>query len=189
MNKTDIRKYYRHKRMLLTGAEKNKLEDLMLIHFQQVNLDIPGTLMTYAPMEHFNEYDPHLVNKYCEFKNPGIQLYYPLVQSNNIIPILFSDETVFEKNAWGVSEPAHGIAGNKKGIDWILVPLLAFDNKGYRVGYGKGFYDSFLAGCRPDCLKFGFSFFDPVDRIDDINSHDIPLDICITPGSIYHFSD
>jgi len=173
--------------MLLTQAEKNKLEDLILIHFQQLGLEIPAALMTYAPMEQLNEYDPHLVNNYCEFKNPGLALYYPLIQSKEMDPILFTDETLFQKNIMGVSEPIEGIPGEKKDLDWIIVPLLAFDENGYRVGYGKGYYDQFLSQCRPDCLKFGFSFFDPVDNIEDKNNHDIPLDICITPYQIYHF--
>jgi 5-formyltetrahydrofolate cyclo-ligase len=72
-------------------------------------------------------------------------------------------------------------------IDMILVPLLAFDKKGYRVGYGKGFYDKYLADCRKNCIKAGFSYFDPVDEIADKGDFDVPLDLCITPQSVYVF--
>ena len=69
----------------------------------------------------------------------------------------------------------------------VFVPMVAFDMKGYRVGYGKGFYDRYLPRCRPDVIKIGFSFFDPVDNIKDIADFDVPLNFCITPSRIYEF--
>ena len=69
----------------------------------------------------------------------------------------------------------------------IFVPLLAFDNSGFRIGYGKGFYDKFLAGCREDCIKAGFCYFPPVSGITDKDDFDVPLDLCITPQNVYVF--
>jgi len=68
-----------------------------------------------------------------------------------------------------------------------LIPLLAFDQHGYRVGYGKGYYDKFLSQCREDVVKIGLSFFEPVDNIDDINQFDISLNYCVTPQQVYEF--
>jgi len=64
---------------------------------------------------------------------------------------------------------------------------LTVDEKGYRVGYGKGFYDRFLQHCRPDCLKVGLSYFPPVAEISDKDEFDVPLDLCITPATTYVF--
>jgi len=69
----------------------------------------------------------------------------------------------------------------------VLVPLLSFDKKGFRVGYGKGFYDRFLMQCKSDCIKIGLSYFDPIDVIDDADEFDVPLDFCITPQKVYVF--
>jgi 5-formyltetrahydrofolate cyclo-ligase len=69
----------------------------------------------------------------------------------------------------------------------VLIPLLAFDQTGQRVGYGKGYYDRFLANCRPDCIKTGLSFFPAEDKITDTNTFDIAMDFCITPDKIYEF--
>ena len=69
----------------------------------------------------------------------------------------------------------------------MLLPLLAFDSKGNRVGYGKGFYDLFLSKCKPDVVKIGLSFFDTEEIIEDVFLEDIRLDYCITPDTIVKF--
>jgi len=61
------------------------------------------------------------------------------------------------------------------------VPLLISDEQHYRVGYGKGFYDRFLANCRKDCKKIGLNFFKPIQKISDSNEFDIALDEVIYP--------
>jgi 5-formyltetrahydrofolate cyclo-ligase len=60
-----------------------------------------------------------------------------------------------------------------------------FDRRGFRVGYGKGFYDKFLSECRADCLKIGLSYFEPIDEISDAQNFDVRLDCCITPKEIF----
>ena len=65
--------------------------------------------------------------------------------------------------------------------------LLAFNGQGYRVGYGKGFYDLFLTECRPDCLFVGVNHFNESTDIKDIESHDVPLNCVVTPDQIVRF--
>lgn len=67
-------------------------------------------------------------------------------------------------------------------IDLVLVPLLAYDCRGMRVGYGRGFYDRFLRECRADTCKAGVSFFPPEkEPVSDAWSEDVALDCCFTP--------
>ena len=103
---------------------------------------------------------------------------------------VWDDATTFMPNRWGIDEPdpisSQPLATQL--IDAVLVPLLAFDNQGYRVGYGGGYYDRFLAGCRPDALRIGVSFFEPIAAISDVNEWDIPLDLCLTPSTLYRWN-
>ena len=57
---------------------------------------------------------------------------------------LLTDNTKIKKNQYNIPEPINGLEVPTKKIDVVFVPLLAFDKKGNRVGYGKGFYDKFL---------------------------------------------
>ncbi|OCB77301.1 5-formyltetrahydrofolate cyclo-ligase [Flavobacterium crassostreae] len=100
---------------------------------------------------------------------------------------LLTDNTKIQKNAYHIPEPVTGIEVPSKKIEVVFVPLLAFDKKGNRVGYGKGFYDKFLAECAPETIKIGLSFFEAEEAIMDVFEADIKLDYCITPQSCYHF--
>ncbi|MDO9376359.1 MAG: 5-formyltetrahydrofolate cyclo-ligase [Ferruginibacter sp.] len=191
MNKKEIRVAYLDKRLKLPAPNKMKMDDLILIRFQQLQIDIPSLIMTYSPLKRHNEFDPQLITDYCYFKNPGQQLFYPvMVESETnpqLISVIVDDETAFAPNKYGIEEPVDGIDMFPTEIDMVIVPLISFDRKGNRVGYGKGYYDRFLQQCRKDCIKIGFSYFEPVSQIADVNKYDIKLDYCVTPETIYEF--
>ena len=100
---------------------------------------------------------------------------------------LLTDNTKIKVNTYGIPEPEDGIEVPTSKIDVVFVPLLAYDKKGNRVGYGKGFYDIFLSDCKPETIKIGLSYFDPEDIITDVLETDIKLDYCITPFGIIKF--
>ena len=100
---------------------------------------------------------------------------------------LLTDNTKVKKNEYNIPEPVDGIEVRSNKIDVVFVPLLAFDKKGHRVGYGKGFYDKFLSECKPNAIKIGLSFFDPEELITDVFDGDIKLNYCVTPNEVYLF--
>ncbi len=87
---------------------------------------------------------------------------------------------------WGIPIPKKVEEVPIDAIQLVMVPLLAYDQKGNRLGYGKGYYDGFLSALNQGVLKVGVSFFDPVPQI-DAEWHDIPLDYCITPQEMFLF--
>lgn len=72
-------------------------------------------------------------------------------------------------------------------IDVIIVPLVAFDNKGNRMGMGGGYYDRMLKKVRKDCLVIGVAYeFQLVDEL-LVEEWDMPMDIVITDKNCYEF--
>jgi 5-formyltetrahydrofolate cyclo-ligase len=189
MLKPALRKKYREMRSSLTEMERSKMDDLLLIQFQTVDLPFVNTLLSYWPIEENHEPNTHLFTEFLKFRNPEIRICYPVsdFQSTTMRAVATDIDTPFETKQLNIHEPVDGIVINATELDIIFVPLLAFDKDGYRIGYGKGFYDKYLATCSEDCIKVGFSYFEPVDVINDRDDFDVPLDLCITPQSVYVF--
>ncbi|WP_018613539.1 5-formyltetrahydrofolate cyclo-ligase [Segetibacter koreensis] len=190
MIKKDVRKIYKQKRVDLSATERLKLDDLLLIQLQRLSFDDSVQLvMSFWPLENHGEMNMHLYTRYLEHAIPEIKIAFPVTDPSacKMHAILVSDETEFVENKYGITEPAEGEEIEPQDIDLVFVPLLAFDKKGYRVGYGKGYYDRFLEQCREDVITVGFSYFEAIDKIDDTHQFDVPLNYCITPHKIYEF--
>jgi 5-formyltetrahydrofolate cyclo-ligase len=187
MTKAEIRNLYKEKRAAIHSKEKLMFDDLLLIQFQQLSFQYVHTLLTYWPMANTNEPNTHLYSSYLRHTIPGLRMCYPVANfsSNTMQAVEINEDTIYKISAKGITEPTEGAVITANEIDLVFVPLVAFDKSGFRIGYGKGFYDKYLAECDDDVLKIGFSYFEPVDAIDDVQSFDIPLDYCITPHFVY----
>ena len=109
-------------------------------------------------------------------KQKGISLYVPKVEKGTLCFYPY-DSNLVQKGLFGVLEPTGGSSLAIQEMDLILVPVCAFDRKGNRCGYGKGYYDTVL---KDATLKIGLAFQEQeVDQIES-ESHDVPLDIVIT---------
>lgn len=189
MTKKELRTLYKQKRNELSGSAASKLQDLLMINFQQLPLPFLQYLHTYLPIEIQREVDTYPIMEFIKFTNPGVTLVVPKTDflQYTMINYVYDDSTVLIKNQNNIMEPEGGVAVPPELIDMVLVPLLAFDEKGNRVGYGKGFYDRFLAACKPDVIKVGLSFFEAETHISDTDEFDIPLTYCVTPQKVYEF--
>ena len=189
MDKKQIRNIYREKRFTLSPSEKLKWDDLMLIRFQQLDLPFMDHVLSFYPIEENNEVNTFLFTEYLHFRNPGLSISYPRtnLEEGTMNAIHCKADSIFEANAYQIPEPVGDEVVSPEFFDLVIIPMLAFDTRGNRVGYGKGFYDRYLPACRPDCIKLGFSYFDPVDSVDDAHEFDVPLDLCITPNRTYVF--
>ncbi len=189
MTKSELRKLYKEKRKKLSDKEVEKFKDCILINFQKIKFPFVSCVHTYIASEKLGEIDTSAITRYLQFKNPGIKILVPKIDiaAGNMQHFHFEDDVEFEDNAFGISEPSSGKIFSPEEVDLVLVPLLAFDQQGFRVGYGKGYYDRFLSECRQDVIKIGLSFFEPEAQIDDINQFDISLNYCVTQEKIFEF--
>ena len=114
---------------------------------------------------------------------------YVLPGTKEMEHYLLTETSILIPNQWNIPEPDPQTSKRIEPwqINVVLVPLLAFDQRGFRVGYGGGYYDRFLKECRDDVVKIGLSFFGPVEAITDTDLYDIPLNSCITPDQVYRF--
>ncbi len=188
-NKASLRKEYLAKRKSLTALEQHKLNDLMLIQLQSLSLPEMETLLSYVPMEERAEPDTFLFSDYLQFVFPDLKIAYPVtnMETETMEAFICDENTVFEKVDFGLIEPISQQQLEAKSIDAVIVPLLIADQQGFRVGYGKGMYDKFLEQCRKDVYRIGFSFFEPIEQILDIDKNDIPLDVLICPFQTFKF--
>tara|TARA_B100001057_G_scaffold359016_1_gene361213 strand:+ start:558 stop:1118 length:561 start_codon:yes stop_codon:yes gene_type:complete len=140
----------------------------------------------FFPIEKNKEVNTKHIIQIIQGKDKNVIV--PKIKDNtNLKNYLLTDSTLFVKNSYGISEPQSGIEVNPIDFDLIFIPLIAFDQMGYRVGYGKGYYDKMLSQCSKKALKVGLSLFDPINKIHDISTHDVKMDYCITPDQIYKF--
>ncbi|MFS4454587.1 5-formyltetrahydrofolate cyclo-ligase [Maribacter sp. 2304DJ31-5] len=185
MLKKDLRKKYITKRNFISPS-------LLVTH----SLSIANNLLK-LPIWDFTNY--HLFLSIIEKKEIDTAYILSILQGkdkNVIVPkivenhlehYLLTDATKLKNNGWGVPEPVDGICIETSKIDVVFVPLLAFDKKGHRIGYGKGFYDGFLKECKAEVIKVGLSFFEAEEKITGIFSNDVPMNYCVTPNNTYSF--
>lgn len=186
MKKADIRKQALLQRKGLSTQEVSDLSVALLNQFRQLDLSKVNVLHLFLPIAEKNEPDTFLFIEWLNLAHPQIKIVVPRADFDTALMInhYYEGKDGLKKNIYNILEPQKSNIHQGE-VDLVVVPLLGFDLKGYRVGYGKGFYDRFLEG--KEILKVGLSFFDPVAVIDDIDAHDVTLDLCITPSKTYNF--
>ena len=189
MTKKAIRKEFIEKRLQLSTAEIQKRSAEMIRHFEQMQLPVVKHLLSYYPLLERNEFNVDPCIQHIKRKTLDIRIAWPKINEEIISMEAFeiNEDELFTKNKYGILEPLGGEKVQPELFDLVMVPMVMSDEKGYRVGYGKGYYDRYLPRCRPDVIKIGFSFFEPGPAIEDIDEFDVPLNFCITPSGKYEF--
>jgi len=110
----------------------------------------------------------------------GRRVALPRVEGRIIVAVAYRSGDVVKPSSFGALEPAGGEKVAPEEVDVVIVPGLAFDRSGHRVGYGRGFYDRFLGALPPDALTVGICF--SVQLVDEVphGRGDRPVDLVVT---------
>jgi 5-formyltetrahydrofolate cyclo-ligase len=187
MTKKELRIKYKAMRQQLSEAEI--AEKSLAIANKVLALPVweRNYFHVFLPISEHHEVDTEYLLHILSGKDKNILISKSDFTTRQMTHYLLTDNTMIRKNNYGIPEPVDGIEVPANKIDVVFVPLLAFDVHGNRVGYGKGFYDKFLAECDPGTIKIGVSFFDAVEPWEDVFESDVKLDYCVTPDTIYRF--
>ena len=186
-NKKELRLHY-----------KNLRKDFSLDDLEEKSLAVANNLIqlpiwdktyyhVFLPIEEQKEVNTEYVLHLLSGKDKEIVVSKSDFDTRGMTHFLLTDNTKIKKNEYNIPEPVNGLPVPSATIDVVFVPLLAFDLLGNRVGYGKGFYDKFLAECKPETVKIGISFFEAETEIGYVFESDLKLDYCITPEKVYSF--
>jgi len=189
MDKNELRTLFGSRRASLSKQEVANCTASICRLFSQIVFPPIHHLFSYVPLVSRNEFDVAACEGFLHSINPEMVLAKPRIDKvgHHMEACRIEPHTVFEQNSYGIPEPLHAEIMDPREFQMVFVPLLAFDRRGFRVGYGKGYYDRFLTRCNKEVLRVGFSCFDPVEEIEDISQFDVPLTHCITPSRIYEF--
>ena len=177
---------------------KTLREQVSLKQIDELSLDIANQVLKLTVWEHTfyhlflsieeqKEVHTDYILNILSGKDKNIVISKSDFKTGLMTHFLLTDNTKIKKNRYHIPEPVDGIVIAPNTIDVVFIPLLAFDKSGNRVGYGKGFYDRFLADCKPETIKIGLSFFEAEDKITEVYESDVKLDYCVTPKTIYTF--
>jgi 5-formyltetrahydrofolate cyclo-ligase len=187
MLKSEIRSFYKQKRSGLSPNEIERISSQVQVLVGD-SFSFKGKYISlFLPIER-----QHEINTYGLLEEIIRQGGFPVVSKAHFSDLsmnlfLYESSSQLTLSDYGIPEPIGGIEISAKKLDIVFVPLLALDKKGFRVGYGKGFYDRLLDSCKQGCLFIGLHLFDEFTPIDDIDQNDIALHMCFTPKGKYDF--
>jgi 5-formyltetrahydrofolate cyclo-ligase len=187
MLKSEIRSFYRQKRSGLSPFEIERISSQVRTLVGD-SFSFKGKYISlFLPIE-----SQHEINTYGLLEEIIHQGGIPVVSKANFSDLsmtlfLYETSSQLTLSDYGIPEPKGGIGISAEKLDIVFVPLLALDDKGFRVGYGKGFYDRLLQSCKQECLFIGLHLFDEFTQIDDKHQNDIALHMCFTPVGKYDF--
>ncbi|AMJ64232.1 5-formyltetrahydrofolate cyclo-ligase [Hymenobacter sp. PAMC 26628] len=178
----------------LTAAEVAARSELISAQlFQHFPVAAWRWLHVFLPLAAKNEPDTWAIIRRVWAEQLPVRLAAPVVQPDGILLKHYelTAATPLVASRWGVPEPVGALATGvmPAAFDAVLVPLLACDARGQRVGYGGGFYDRFLAQCRPDTAFIGLNILDesPGAPMADVLPTDVALKALVTPAGVWRF--
>jgi len=130
----------------------------------------------YSPIR--NEVPTQLLFLAC--RRRGKRVFYPRVEGATLQLVEVTSMAELSQGAFGVLEPTAPTGVALRQIELLVIPGVAFDRRGHRLGYGKGYYDRLLHEDGFQGVRVGLCFdFQVVDEL-PVQPHDVPMDWIVT---------
>lgn len=138
----------------------------------------PGYLGLYAPLD--DELDPTPIGSRAVAR--GFAVCYPRIESSTPPSLSFrvANRSQLAPTTFGIAEPSR-LATEADALSALVVPGVGFDERGHRLGFGRGFYDAALSA-RPLALRIGVSYDFQLVTTLPFDDHDEPMDVVVTPS-------
>jgi 5-formyltetrahydrofolate cyclo-ligase len=141
------------------------------------------TLMAYASFR--SEVDTSQFMTWC--LQHGKRLALPRVAGARAMDtcLVHDLDADLESGAWGIPEPSARLSRLSPGeIDIVIVPGVAFDRKGGRLGYGGGYHDKYMMGLRARVRRIAVAFEAQVEDVVPRGAHDLTMDVLVTEEGV-----
>ena len=170
MNKDDIRRRVRARKRLLTEDERREAAEKVFSRLAAFALS--DNILIYNSLP-----DELSTRSFLDKWSAGKRFFLPRVNGLDLELLPF-ESTRMQMGAFRIEEPTGDDVTDPGCMEMIIVPAVAYDRSGNRVGRGKGYYDRLLA--RTSAFTVGVAYdFQLVDEI-DTDEFDIPVDMVIT---------
>jgi 5-formyltetrahydrofolate cyclo-ligase len=190
MTKAEARNFGRAARKRMAAEEQAELDGQIVARCQEgLAWDGVQRVHAFLPLRRLGEINTWPLVEWLREAHPEVQVWAPrLSTAGGMEAVLVGLETAFRDNRLGVPEPVTGeVLRSDEMVDLVLVPLLAFDRAGHRVGYGGGYYDRFLAS-QPGARKVGLGYAaSEVPGGIAAETHDVRLDAVVTERGVLEF--
>ncbi len=176
MKKDDIRTQIRACKALLDDSERRLAAKSVFDRLERLAaFTMSDSILMYHSLP-----DELSTIEFIDRWNNRKRFFLPRVNGVNL-DILPYDKSRLRLGAFQIEEPDGNDTVDISSIEMVVVPAVAYDRKGNRVGRGKGYYDRLLKDTK--ALKIGVAYdFQLVDQI-DTEDHDVGVDIVITPSA------
>lgn len=175
MEKSEIRRKIKSMKSMLLDSEKIQAADKVFEILEQS----PAFLLAEKILMYHSLPDELPTHGFLRKWTGRKKFYLPRVNGVNL-EILPYEESRLELGAFHIEEPTGNEAVAADEIELVVVPAVAYDERGNRLGRGKGFYDRLLASTR--ATKVGVAFDFQVVEILPVEEHDVPMDLVISPS-------
>lgn len=177
MDKQAIRREIKERKLRLTEAERQKAANTVFAALERTGLFTKARrIMAYHSLPDELPTDD-MLHRWATRKD----LFLPRVNGDELEILPYRADTL-SPGAFAIAEPQEGEPVSAESIDLIIVPAVAFDRHGNRLGRGRGFYDRLLATTTATTIGVGYDF-QLLDTV-PVEPHDRPLDMVATPSEI-----